>query len=188
MLAWKRFRKGKRRRPDVMVFERTLEDNLFALHVDLLSGTYRHGAYRPFTVFDPKQRQIHKADVRDRVVHQAIVNVVEPLFEPHFIHDSYSCRVGKGTHAAVRRLRSFLRAASRNGTRTAHILKCDIRKFFASVDHDILLTLLRCRISDGRLLDLIERTISSFSFFRCVRQGYPARQLDQSVVCERVFA
>lgn len=162
-LAWERFRKGKRSRHDVMVFERHLEDNLFLLHDDLANGRFTHGPYHPFTVFDPKQRSIHKANVRDRVVHQAAMNVIDPLFEPRFIFDSYSCRVGKGTHAAVARLRTFLRQASFNNTRTVYALTCDIRKFFASVDHGILADLLRLRIGDERILRLLGNIIGSFS-------------------------
>jgi len=146
-----------------MVYKRRLEANLFELREELTSRRYRHGAYEPFTVYDPKQRRIHKACVRDRVVHQAFVNVLEPLFEPDFIHDSYSCRVGKGTHAAVRRLRTFLLSESRNHRWTAYALKCDVRKFFDSVDHAILLLLLERRVHDSRMMDLLERVIVSFS-------------------------
>jgi len=162
LLAWELFRKGKRSRGDVMVFERNLEDNIFELHKNLISGLYRHSPYEPFTIHDPKQRTIHKALVRDRVVHQAIVNVIEPLFERRFIHDSYSCRVGKGTHAAIERLRSFLASASKNNTRTVYAVKCDVRKFFASVNHEILLRLLTHRISDQRVINLLTVIIRSF--------------------------
>jgi retron-type reverse transcriptase len=161
--AWTKFRKGKRSRLDVMGYERHLEDNLFALREELLAGTYQHQSHQPFTIYDPKRRQIHKASVKDRVVHQAIVSVIEPLFDPRFIHDSYSCRIGKGTHAAVDRLGSFLRQASHNNTRTIYALKCDVRKFFASVDHRVLLGLLSRRISDQRTIELLERIIGSFS-------------------------
>ena len=139
-----------------------LEDNLFGVRDELLAGTYSHGAYWPFTVFDPKRRLIHKATVRDRVVHQAVVNAVEPLFDPAFVFDSYSCRVGKGTHAAVKRLRKFLRQASVNDARTAYVLKCDVRKFFASVDHAIFLRLVGRNVG-GRTLELIKGVVASFS-------------------------
>lgn len=161
--AWERFRKGKRGREDVMVFERRLEDNLFAIREALLCGDCRHGHYEPFTVNDPKQRMIHKAGVRDRVVHQAIVNVIELLFEERFIFDSYSCRTGKGTHAAVSRLRTFLRQASNNGTSTVYAVKCDVRKFFASVNHTILIELLARRIEDPATMALLRNIIGSFS-------------------------
>ena len=154
--AWNKFRKGKRSRWDVMEFECGLEDNLFELHEELRSGCYRHGKYIPFVLHDPKRRLIHKATVKDRVVHQAIVQIIEPLFEKRFIFDSYSCRKGKGTHAAVRRLRTFFHRLSKNDTRTVYALKCDIKKFFASVDHEILHALIMRLISDSRLIDLID--------------------------------
>lgn len=160
--AWHRFCKGKRSRQDVMEFEYHLEDNLFALRDSLLKGTYRHDLYQSFTIFDPKQRSIHKASVRDRVVHQAVVNVVEPLFEKQFIYDSFSCRLEKGTHAAVNRLRAFLRQESLNNTKTIYALKCDIRRFFASVDHCILLSFLKRRIQDRLTIKLLENIIGSF--------------------------
>ncbi|PIP60771.1 hypothetical protein COX00_01495 [Candidatus Uhrbacteria bacterium CG22_combo_CG10-13_8_21_14_all_47_17] len=161
--AWVRFSNGKRSKADVMAFELRLEDKLFSLRDSLLSGEYRHDPYEPFTIFDPKQRRIHKATVKDRVVHQAIVNVIESFFESRFIHDSYSCRVGKGTHAAVERLRTFLHQASRNNTRTVYALKCDVRRFFASVDHPTLLSFLEKRIVDIQTLELLKNIIGSFS-------------------------
>lgn len=173
--AWKRFCSGKQSRTDVIAFEHRLEDQLFALRHDLYVGEYRHDSYEPFTVYDPKRRRIHKATVKDRVVHQAIVNVIEPLFEHQFIHDSYSCRIGKGTHAAVDRLRTFLHQASHNNTRTVYALKCDIRQFFASVDHRILAVLLKQRITDTQTLMLLERIIGSF--FSSEHRGIPLGNL-----------
>ena len=163
LLAWERFRKGKRKRADVMIFERRLEDNLFEIRDELASGSYRHGAYEPFTVHDPKQRTIHKAQVKDRVVHQAVVNIIEPLFDTQFIYDSYSCRVGKGTHAAVKRLQGFFLQASKNYTHTVYAVKCDARKFFASINHERLLRLLARRITDPQTMRLSRNIIESFS-------------------------
>ena len=163
-LAWNKFRKGKRSRWDVMKYQRSLEDNLFELRGELHSGNYRHGKYIPFIIYDPKRRLIHKATVKDRVVHQAIAQIIEPLFEKQFIFDSYSCRKEKGTHAAVRRLHTFLRRVSKNDTRTVYALKCDIKKFFASVDHEILRTFIVNRISESRLIDLLDRVIESFEY------------------------
>jgi len=162
-IAWERFRKGKRSRQDVMLFECHLEDNLFALQAELASGAYQHSPYERFTIHDPKQRTIHKADVKDRVVHQAIVNIIEPLFEKRFIYDSYSCRVGKGTHAAVKRLRTFLLRGSTNNTKIVYALKCDIQKFFASVNHQKLLHLLERHIYDHETMKLLTGIVESFS-------------------------
>ena len=161
--AWEAFCRGKRSKPDVMAFERHLEDNIFSLQQGLWEETYSHDPYTPFTIFDPKQRSIHKATVRDRVVHQAVVNGIEPLFEKQFICDSYSCRIGKGAHAAVVRLGTFLRQGSLNDTKTIYGLKCDVRKFFASVDQEILLFLLKRKIKDERIVHLLEHIIGSFS-------------------------
>lgn len=160
--AWEKFRRGKRKRPDVLSYEQNLEENLFDLQTDLKTGAYRHGTYQPFTVFDPKKRRIHKATVRDRVVHQALVNVLEPIYERQFIFDSFSCRCEKGTHAAVRRLRLFLRRASSNNTRTVYALKCDIKKFFDSVDHHLLFQFLAERVTDYRFLAVLWEIINSF--------------------------
>ncbi len=173
--AWARFSDGKRSKADVMAFEFRLEDNLFALRDSLLSGEYRHDPYKPFTIYDPKQRRIHKATVKDRVAHQAVVNVIEPLFEKRFIYDSYSCRVGKGTHAAVNRLRTFLRESSHNHTRTIYALKCDVKKFFASVNHDTLLSMLARQIKDPKTIELLENIIGSFSVGVC--RGIPLGNL-----------
>ncbi len=159
--AWDKFKRGKRSRTDVLRYERHLEVNIFELQQKLESGSYRHGRYSPFTICDPKQRRIHKATVEDRLVHQAIVSAIEPLFDRRFIHDSYSCRKQKGTHAAVTRLRTFLRQASTNNTQTVYALKCDVRQFFASVDHAILMDLLERRIGDERTLELLQTIIDS---------------------------
>jgi RNA-directed DNA polymerase len=122
------------------------------------SGRYRHGPYQTFTIHDPKQRRIHKATVQDRLLHQAIVSAIEPVFERRFIHDSYSCREGKGTHAGVVRLRTFLRKASHNNTKKVYVLKCDVRKYFASIDHEVLMKLIAHRVHDEATLELV-RTI-----------------------------
>ncbi|HMS92634.1 MAG TPA: reverse transcriptase domain-containing protein [Candidatus Saccharibacteria bacterium] len=161
--AWHKFRRGKRSKLDVQIFERKLEENIFNLQYQLKHDQYKHSRYKPFTVFDPKQRKIHKATVRDRLIHQALTQVVEPRFESSFIYDSFSCRKGKGTHAAIDRLRSMLQQASNSNSRTIYALKLDIRKFFASVDHHLLLGLLKRKVSDKPTTHLIEEIIGSFS-------------------------
>jgi retron-type reverse transcriptase len=145
----------------VAQFEQNLVTELATLQSELCSGTYRHGSYEPFVVHDPKRRQIHKASVRDRVVHQAVVTAIEPLFERRFIFDSYSCRIGKGTHAGVARLRQMLRRESQNGTRRVYALKCDMRQYFASIDHGILLNLLAQRTGDEQVLWLLREILLS---------------------------
>ncbi|MFH1145605.1 MAG: reverse transcriptase/maturase family protein [bacterium] len=144
------------------MFEFNLEDNLLELRQQLREKVYRHGSYQSFYVCDPKLRHIHKATVRDRVVHQAVFRVLYHVFDPSFIHDSYSCRVGKGTHAGVRRLAGFARRASKNNARTAYALKCDIRKFFDSIDHDVLSEMIKSKIKDEDTLWLVETIVNSF--------------------------
>ncbi|OGJ57867.1 hypothetical protein A3H22_01985 [Candidatus Peribacteria bacterium RIFCSPLOWO2_12_FULL_55_15] len=153
--AWEEFRKGKQGRKDVQEFERKLEQNLFRLHRGLVAGTYRHQPYSAFIICDPKQRRIHKATVRDRILHHAVFTVLNPIFEPAFIAHSFSCRKGKGTHKAVDALDRMLRSVSRNGTRPCFGLKCDIHQFFASVDHDILLGILEKRLKDEKTIALL---------------------------------
>ena len=161
--AWKEFIKGKRKRTDIQEFEKYLMRNILALHADLVSGTYHHGGYEHFKIADPKPRDIHKASVRDRLLHHALYRKLYPLFETTFIPDSYSCRLGKGTHKAMNRFRAFAYRASKNDTRTCWVLKGDIRKFFASIDQCILLEILRRHISNERILSLLANIISSFN-------------------------
>lgn len=162
-LAWDGFKCGKEGRLDVQKFFLNLERNIFNLCEKLKSGTYQHCAYTSFLVCDPKPRNINKAEVVDRVVHHLIVKHIEPLFENSFIFDSYSSRIGKGTHRGVSRLKSFCLKLTRNKTRTAWALKCDIRKFFDSVDHEILISILRDKIRDEKLMEIIEKIIRSYS-------------------------
>ena len=127
-LAYRRARKGKRGRPEVAAFEFNLEDNLVRLQEELRDQNLPPGAYRSFTIHEPKRRLISAAPFRDRVVHHALCNVIEPLFERSFIHDSYANRVGKGTHRALDRAQDFAR-------RYRYVLPCDVRQFFPSIDH-----------------------------------------------------
>lgn len=162
LLAWREFLPGKRHRPDVQEFQYRLMDNLLELHDELASGTYTHGSYHAFKIADPKPRDIHKATVRDRLLHHALYRKLYPFFECTWISDSYSCRDNKGTHRAMNRFRSYAAMESRNHTRTVWVLKCDIRKFFASIDHSVLLGILRLYIIDVRVLGLLENVVDSF--------------------------
>src|SRR5579859_5123331 len=162
-LAWEEFRRGKQGKKDVMKFEWQLEENLFNLQRDLAVDKYKHGPYKAFYIHDPKQRLIHKALVRDRVLHHAIFKVLNPIFEPTFIANSFSCRVGKGTHKGVKTLVKILRQASQNHTGSCFALKCDIYKFFASVDHKTLLEIIKRRVKDEQLIKLLESIIVSFN-------------------------
>lgn len=162
-IAWEEFRRGKQGRKDVQDFERTLEQNLFRLHRELVAGTYRHQPYSAFTICDPKQRRIHKATVQDRILHHAVFSVLNPIFEPTFIAHSFSCRKGKGTHKAVNALDRMLRSVSRNDTRPCFVLKCDIHQFFASVDHELLIGFLTKRLKDEKTIALLRAITESFT-------------------------
>jgi len=161
--AWSEFVRGKRGKRDVQEFQSRLMDNIFALRNDLVNHGYRHGGYHAFNISDPKPRNIHKAAVRDRLLHHAIHRVLCPFFDRTFIADSFSCRIGKGTHAAINRFRSFSRIVSKNHTRTCWVLKCDIKKFFANIDHEVLMRVLGKRIPDQNLLWLLREIVGSFS-------------------------
>lgn len=160
--AFEEFKKGKKKRRDLQVFERNLEDNLFNLHISLKNKTYRHGSYESFYVNDPKRRHIHKASVGDRIVHHLLYKRLYSIFDKTFIYDSYSCRLNKGTHKGARRLEEFARIVSRNYTKNCFALKLDIKKFFANVDHKILLKLLKRKISDENILWILKEVIESF--------------------------
>ena len=137
--------------------------NIFFLHTELMNKTYKHSTYEHFVINDPKRRDIHKASVRDRLIHHAIHRFLYPYFDTKFIHDSYSCRVGKGTHRALYRFEAFSRQVSKNYTKQCWVLKCDIRKFFASIDHDILCHILEKHILDKDILWLLLNVINSFN-------------------------
>ena len=175
--AWGEFKKDKRRKKDVQFFEINLEDNLFGLHKKLKSGNYRHGKYTAFNIYDPKLRHIHKAQVHDRIIHHAVVSILEPIFDETFIYDSYSCRVNKGTHRAVKRLFRLVRKVSKNYRKDCFILKLDIKKFFESVDHAILLSIIKRKIKDEDLLWLLGNILKSFSKGKGIPIGNLTSQL-----------
>ena len=160
--CWDEFKHGKRKKPDVMAFERNLEDNIFTLHDQLKNRTYCHDGYTTFHIHDPKHRIISKATVKDRLVHHIIFNELYNIFEPSFIYHSYSSRLNKGTHLAIANLAKALRKISNNYRNSAFVLKCDIRKFFTSVSHQKLLTMIKNRINDEQFLWLTMEIINSF--------------------------
>src|SRR5271170_3987532 len=145
-------RRGKRLRPAVAAFHFDQERALWKLHEELSTKTYRPGAYRSFFICEPKKRQISAAPYQDRVVHHALTGVLEPIYERTFIADSYACRKGKGTHAAVDRCQQFAR-------HFRYVLKADIQKFFPSLDHDICKTLVARKIKDPDVLWLVGQII-----------------------------
>lgn len=180
--SWREFLRGKKKRADVEQFSLHITDELWQLHKDLKEKNYRHGGYRAFKINDPKPRDIHKASVLDRLVHHAVYRVLYPHFDTKFIHDSYSCRVDKGTHKAINRFRSFARKVSRNHTRTCWVLKCDIRKFFATIDHDILNAILAKHIQDAETLTLLSEIINIFNTKGAIGKGLPLGNLTSQLL------
>ena len=161
--SWREFLRDKKKRKDVIEFSLHLTDHILLLHQELKNKTYQHGSYHAFKINDPKPRDIHKAGVRDRLVHHAVYRILYPYFDRKFIFDSFSCRRDKGQNLAMNRFRAFGRIVSRNHTRTAWVLKCDVRKFFANIDHQILKCILAEKIDDQDVLWLLEQVIDSFS-------------------------
>jgi len=153
-LAWKKAQKGKRYKNCVLFFNFNLERELLQLRKDLLSKTYQPGPSTDFTIYERKPRNISAVPFRDRIVHHALMNVIEPTFERSFIYDSFACRVGKGTHAAVNRFSSYAK-------KSRYFLKCDIKKYFPSVDRNILKQKLRKKIKDNDCLWLMDLIIDS---------------------------
>lgn len=143
-----------------MTFSNNLESNLIDIQNHLIYGTYRAGQYRQFYVYEPKKRLIMALPFRDRVVQWAIYRQLFPIFDRQFIFDSYACRNGKGTHAAVDRLQYWLRQTDRQPQRF-YYLKLDIAKYFYRVDHEALIKILRRKIQDKRLIDLLSVIINS---------------------------
>ena len=162
LATWDRFVRGKRSKKDVIAFQLALANNLIELHETLKNKTYKHGGYHAFNISDPKPRNIHKATVRDRVLHHLLYKELYCYFDPRFIYDSYSCRKGKGTHRALDRFKYFAGQVSKNYTRTCYVLKGDIKKFFASIDQAVLMKILERHIEDREINALLCEIISSF--------------------------
>ncbi len=181
LVAWTEFKNGKTSRYDVQQFELDLMRNIFLLENNLANKTYQHSAYHAFNIADPKPRNIHKASVRDRLLHHAIYRKLYPFFDTVFIADSFSCRVGKGTHKAISRFRTFTYLESRNHTRTCWVLKCDIKKFFASIDQRILIEILVGYIKDHDIMWLLLQIITSFHGSR-IGVGLPLGNLTSQLL------
>jgi retron-type reverse transcriptase len=154
LLAAKQAQRGKRMKIDVAGFNFGLEGELLKLQDELRTQSYRPGNYRHFYINDPKRRLISAAPYRDRIVHHAYCNIVEPIFDKAFIYHSYACRLNKGTHKALDRCQSFLRA-------NQYVLQCDISKYFSSVNHQVLLSLIVKKIKDKKVISLTELIIGS---------------------------
>ncbi len=179
--AWQEFIRGKRKKKDVQEFGLSLMDRIVSLHGDLASGGYAHGPYHEFRINDPKPRIIHKASVRDRLMHHVIHRKLYPYFASKFIFDSFSCQKWKGVHRGLDRFQKKGLQVSRNHSKTCWVLKCDIRKFFASIDHFVLAELLAREIEDRQLLRMLYGIIESF-------HTYPGKGIPLGNLTSQLFA
>lgn len=150
--AWKKARKGKKDRSEVAAFEFNLEYSLLSLQEELIQKTYKPGPYRLFTIYENKPRQIAAAPFRDRVVHHALMNIVEPFIDRKLIYDCYACRKNKGVHKAVKRYQQWAR-------KYPYVLKMDVRRYFPSIDQTILQRKLAAVIHDTDMLELFNKIL-----------------------------
>ena len=161
-LAFKNARRGKTQKSYVIKFEKNLKENLLQLRTELLTQTYKPRPLKTFILRDPKTRKISKSAFRDRVVHHAICNIIEPVFDERFIHDSYANRIGKGPLNAIKRFDKLKRKVSKNNTIRCFVLKADVKHYFHTVNHEILMKLLKRKIKDERLLWLIKIILTNY--------------------------
>ncbi|MFC1571197.1 reverse transcriptase domain-containing protein [Candidatus Margulisiibacteriota bacterium] len=146
--------RGKRFKSFTADFNLNLENELFRLQRELQEQTYQVGGYKRFYIYDPKKRLISALPYRDRVVQHALCNVIEPIFDHTFIYDTYACRKDKGSHKSVNRFTKYCR-------KNKYALKCDIKRYFASIDHDVLFEMIKRKIKDPVTLWLIKLIINS---------------------------
>lgn len=172
-------------------FQYSLEENLYELFQDLNNGRYRHGGYRKFIVCDNKRREISVASVRDRVVHRLIYDYLEKIYDKTFIYDAWSCRKGKGLLGAISRINVFLKPfppyplphTHNNGYSKPFnwVWKCDVKKFFDSVNHQILLKIISLRIKDSITLNLLQEVIASYTTVSDRKVGMPIGNLTSQI-------
>lgn len=170
LVAAKKAQKGKRYRANVLAFNYDLESEIIRLQQELITKTYQPGAYRTFTIREPKTRMISAAPYRHRVVHHALCNIITPIFERTFIHDSYANRLGFGTHRALERFTQFARS-------TRYVLQCDIKKYFPTIDHSILKNLIRRKLKCKNTLWLIDNIIDHSNEQFTVIEYFPGDDL-----------
>ena len=161
-LALKKARKGKTTKSYVIKFENNLKENLIKLSNELKAKTYRPRPLKTFILRDPKTRKISKPNFRDRIVHHALCNIIEPSLDKNFIYDSYANRKGKGTFKAIKRFNYFKRKASKNNTRNCFVLKADIKQYFETVDHEILISILKKEINNKKIIKLIRAILKNY--------------------------
>ncbi|MCY7278168.1 MAG: RNA-directed DNA polymerase [Phormidesmis sp. CAN_BIN44] len=168
--AAQKAQKGKRFRANILAFNYNLEQELQQLQIELQTKTYIPGEYRTFEIKEPKPRMISAAPYRDRVVHHALCNIIAPVFERTLIHDCYANRIGFGSHRALRRFTKFARSSK-------YVLQCDIRKYFPSIDHEILKSILRRKIKCPDALWLIDTLIDGSNQQELITHYFPKDDL-----------
>ena len=160
-LAFKKARKGKTKKDYVIEFENDLIDNLLELQAELKNQTYKPKPLVSFILRDPKTRKISKSDFRDRIVHHALVQILEPIFDMVFIYDSCANRKGRGPIFALRRLDLFKRKVTDNLNAKAYCFKADIKHYFQEVRHEILINILKRRVKDEKIVRLVKRILGN---------------------------
>jgi RNA-directed DNA polymerase len=176
-LAYKKARKHKTTKNYVINFEKDLQNNLLLLRSELLLHSYRPKPLVNFIVRDPKTRKISKSNFRDRVIHHALCNIIEPIYEKSFIFDSCANRKGKGALKALQRFDCFKRKVSRNNTIKCYALKADIKKYFETIDHEVLMKTIKKKISDNKVLWLIRKILNNCAGGGRSTQGMPLGNL-----------
>ncbi len=177
-LAFKKARRGKSKKDYVIKFELNLQTNLENLQKDLINKTYSSSNLKKFIIRDPKTRTIHASIFRDRIVHHAIINILNPIYEKIFIYDSFASRKDKGTHNAINRFESFIKKVSSNGrliknnfnnnSIQGYVLKADFKHYFNSVNHEVLIKILKKKVDDEDLIELIKIVLSNFEILKGV--------------------
>jgi retron-type reverse transcriptase len=179
VLSFSAASKGKKERVSVLKFKSQLEENIINIQNNLIWKTWRPGEYRSFFVYEPKHRLVQAPCFEDRVVHHALIDVIEPLFDKKFIKDSYACRRGKGIHNTSVRLQQFLRSAG-SGGRKVYVLKADISKYFPSINHGKLISIIKKTVKDPDVLWLCDKIIKHY--------GYEKRGLPVGALTSQLFA
>lgn len=174
-LAYKRARRCKRNSSAMASLAYDLESQLTKLRQELRDGSYKPSGYRNFSIVDPKPRKIYAAAFRDRIVHHSLVSAIEPIFDQTMISDNYACRVGKGTHAALRALDHHWRACDATGL--VYILRLDISKFFFNIPHNLLIELVNRRLREPPVRRLVETIVNSISTGAIPDVGIPIGNL-----------
>jgi retron-type reverse transcriptase len=159
--AWRNARKHKTKKDYILEFEKELGTNLFRIQKELIEQNYSPKPLKTFILRDPKTRIISKSDFRDRIVHHAIIKIIEPLFDKSFIYDSCANRKGKGNLFALKRFNIFKRRVTDNLHSEAYCLKADIKHYFQEVNHTILINFLSRKIKDERVIELIKRILEN---------------------------